>query len=241
MRRLLYPILLSQLIGIGSLPGLFGQAIDTLEIQTEIELRHIDSEKLASYQEDPDFDYTEEAPKLSMLGRFLKWLLSKLNQRGAQSQTVGTILGYGMAIFFIGLLILQLLKVPIQGLWLRKAASLSPLDGLNEDADIQEWDFNEKITAAEASGDYRRALRLLFLESLKILSSGEWISWNPHKTNLDYEKELQGSSYQQPFHRLRRVYEYVWYGDFTLSEEQYRETRDIFTRFKNLLDKDTVS
>ena len=241
MRALIYPILLCQLVGIGFFPSLYGQGLDSFEVKAELELRYMDAEKLASYRADPEFDYTEEAPKISMWGRFLKWLQSKLGQNGEQSQTLGKILGYGLAILFIGLLVLQLLKVPIQGLWLRKASSLNSLDILGEDTDIQEWDFEEKIAASEAAGDYRRALRLLFLESLKVLSAGERITWNPHKTNLDYEKELKGGPYQNSFHRLRRVYEFVWYGDFTLSEQQYQETRDIFSGFKELLAKEQAT
>lgn len=227
-------------IGVSLLPHSYGQSPDSLGVGTTGELREIAPEKLATYRADPEFDYTEEAPKLSMWGRFWKWLLSRLRQNGAQSQTLGKILGYGMAIFFIGLLILQLLKVPIQGLWLRRASSLSSLDNLDEE-DIQTWDFEEKIAAAEGAGDYRRALRLLFLESLKLLSSSELISWHPHKTNLDYEKELKGSSYESSFHRLRRVYEFVWYGNFTLYERQYLETRDIFKRFKDSLTQKHLS
>ncbi len=195
---------------------------------------------MAAYTADPDFDYTVTPPKRSLFYRFLDWLRRTLDRDGTKSDTLAKFIGYGLAILFVTLLVFQFLKVPIQGLWSRKASALDdPLQAVIGE-EMLEWDFDKRIAASEAEGNYRTALRLLFLESLKILAAHELIEWKSHKTNHAYEKELHGSPYEFAFRKLRQSFEYVWYGDFTLTEETYRNNSQIFKDFRMVVEEKTT-
>ena len=221
-------------------PGL-GMPVDSLKIQEyKLEYRSIDSARLAAYAADPDFDYTVSPPKRSLFQRFLDWLRRTLDRDGTRSDTLAKVIGYGLAIFFVALLVFQLLKVPIQGLWSRKASALDdPLQTVLGE-EMLEWDFDERIATSEAEGNYRKALRLLFLESLKILAAHELIEWKSHKTNRAYEKELRDSPYESAFRKLRQSFEYVWYGDFPLNEETYHKNSQIFKDFRTIVEEKAV-
>jgi hypothetical protein len=104
------------------------------------------------------------------------------------------------------------------------------IDASVEDVDIHAINYEMQIAAARDRGDYRYAVRLWFLNTLKNLTDRELLHWRPEKTNMDYYYELSGKSMQQKFGDASRVYDFVWYGerainagDYERAEEQFRE------------------
>lgn len=87
--------------------------------------------------------------------------------------------------------------------------------------DLRSLDVQTALKTAEAEQNYRLALRLRFLHVLQGLARQGRIGWQPHKTNHDYLDELPPAQ-RQAFAALMRPYEYVWYGEFPLSAEQYQ-------------------
>jgi hypothetical protein len=88
--------------------------------------------------------------------------------------------------------------------------------------DIHAIDFDKLISEALESKNYRRVVRLYFLKMLKCLTDKDLIRWKPDKTNSDYHTELKGSDFQPEFRSASMLYEYIWYGDFKLNEEEFR-------------------
>ena len=75
-----------------------------------------------------------------------------------------------------------------------------------------------------ANGNFRLALRAVFLASLAYLSQSELIRISLFKTNLDYQHELQRRVHVQPeildlFSQNVRIFESVWYGTHEASKE----------------------
>jgi hypothetical protein len=97
---------------------------------------------------------------------------------------------------------------------------------------IHELDFEQLVREAAGQGHYRRAVRLLYLESLKLLSDKEWIDWQINKTNHDYQYELVDTPVATPFEELTLHFEYVWYGDFAIDKRQYQIVERIFRDFQ---------
>lgn len=137
-----------------------------------------------------------------------------------------------LAVVLLVLIVLLLTKTNIRSVFRKKSIKDEADTGDSEitDVNIHGVDFKTRITEAARIGDYRMAVRLHFLSILKQLSDKEKINWRIDKTNHDYYLELSGSEYQQEFFETAYMYEYVWYGDFKISEGEYRLTEDKFNQ-----------
>lgn len=105
------------------------------------------------------------------------------------------------------------------------------IDGFNYvEENINEVDFEALINAALQQNNYRLATRYLYLKSLKILSRKGIIDWHYDKTNSDYINEITNETTKNSFTRISYIYDYVWYGEFNIDEDQFkRNQRDFNT------------
>jgi hypothetical protein len=92
-------------------------------------------------------------------------------------------------------------------------------------------DLDSKIQHAIAIREYRKAVRWMFLKTLRILHSHQLIQLNAKSTNLDYIKQLQKKQQAAGFTHLVHIYEHVWYGEYQLTEHQFQVVLDNFNRF----------
>jgi hypothetical protein len=97
---------------------------------------------------------------------------------------------------------------------------------------IHEINFPESIAKFESKGDYRSAVRYQFLFILKKLSDKKHINWNPEKTNKDYVMELKTEHLKNDFSGLSYIFDYVWYGEFTIDEQAYLKFKNQYLAFK---------
>ncbi len=97
--------------------------------------------------------------------------------------------------------------------------------------DIFAINYQKEIDRAAAEGNYRMAVRLMFLRLLKNMSERNIIQYKQDKTNLDYLLQLHPTRYYSHFFRLTRNYEYSWYGQFDVNEATYRSIRSDFDHF----------
>ena len=105
-----------------------------------------------------------------------------------------------------------------------------------EKIDIHEIEFVDEITLAERAGNYRRAIRLRYLNALRDLSAKGLIMWKINKTNYDYYYELEGKEpIKDRFHGVVRIFEDVWYGQFDLEESHYTDAAETFESFNTAL------
>ncbi len=98
---------------------------------------------------------------------------------------------------------------------------------------IHEIDFDEEIRQAIDQGNYRLAVRLLYLQTLKRLNDLEVIYWQPEKTNETYVNEVQDPKKKADFKGLTRQFEYIWYGDFSIDASHFIQIRDNFQQFNS--------
>lgn len=97
------------------------------------------------------------------------------------------------------------------------------IDAALDDVDIHAITYEDEISKAVRQQDYRFAVRLWFLRSLKEMSDHQLINWKIDKTNSDYYYELSGSKLQKEFGSVSLLYDYVWYGEFKLNELRYQD------------------
>jgi hypothetical protein len=102
-----------------------------------------------------------------------------------------------------------------------------------ETQDIYNIDFDKAITAAINEGNFRLAVRLQYLQLLRLLSDKNIIDFNPHRPNSDYVMQLFGTNYYPDFFRITRYFEYAWYGGFPVSASAFDRIRGDVMQFKN--------
>ena len=87
-----------------------------------------------------------------------------------------------------------------------------------EEDTIYGVDFPGGIAEALSRQNYREAVRLLYLQTLKQLSDAERIDWQLYKTPTQYINEVRLPAFRQLTNHFLRVR----YGNFEATEELFR-------------------
>ena len=136
---------------------------------------------------------------------------------------------------FIGAVVWYLVSSNV-GLFRRESKKIIEEETAEElPEDIFTINYEKEIQKAVDARNYRLAVRLWYLRTLKELSSRNIINYRHEKTNNDYVNSLFGGRFYRDFFRLTRNFEYTWYGQFDLSEQAYELMRKDFVNFKNSL------
>lgn len=133
---------------------------------------------------------------------------------------------------FLGAIIYFLSQNKIS-LFSKEAASSFNNEENDTDENIFKLSYNELIKKAEAANNYRVAVRLIFLQTLKLLSDTNHIQYQPDYTNLNYLQQLHQSNLYSDFSKVTRSYEYVWYGKFEVSADVYTAIKNDFLMLQN--------
>ncbi len=197
-----------------------------------VQVRLFDLEKIKAYRAEKDFKYDNLAPENeSLWSRFWKWFWH-LFDRIFSSSKAGNYFGYFIIAVFVVLVIFFLLK--FSGIDLKFFASKSKsLEVPYTEAldNIHEINFDHEIEKAIASGNYRLAIRMFYLRTLKYLSDTDQINWQPEKTNQAYIQEIANADRKHLFTTLTNQFEYIWYGEFFLEKERFNELQTDFNNF----------
>lgn len=100
-----------------------------------------------------------------------------------------------------------------------------------ETDNIFEINYTREIDRAISNGNYRLAVRLLFLKALKNLSDKKVIQYKQDRTNFDYLMQLHSTKYYNDFFRITRDYEYCWYGQFDIEPGKFSLIKSDFENF----------
>jgi hypothetical protein len=133
---------------------------------------------------------------------------------------------------FFGAIIYFLLQNKIS-FFSKEAVSSSQSSETDAHEDIFNLAYNDRIKKAEGEQNYRVAVRLIFLQTLKLLSDTNHIKYQPDYTNVNYLEQLHQSNLYNDFSKVTRSYEYVWYGKFEISSEVYTAIKKDFLMLQN--------
>lgn len=223
-------------------------AFSAQEISKEVKLDSSDIVPLDFNESDlsefrtEDFNYQEQASEPNIIERFLNWLSSILREFWEAIFGVGTATGFLYFVFRIfPYLILAFLLFLLIRFFIRTNSNNILTNNrskgsiaLNEEAHIiQNEDIQLLIEKAIAEKNYRLAIRYYYLQSLKQLGKGNFIEWQPQKTNEDYILELGANELSVPFNRLTRIYDFIWYGSFEIDNERFNLLEDRFIELIN--------
>jgi hypothetical protein len=207
---------------------------------SKINIRHFNATALDQYLKDPDFNYqTDNYTSESLWSRFWGWIwhiIEKLlgNTRVSSSHPT-SYLKYLLLTAAAGLIIYVIIKaVGVDNIFNRESKPIE-IPYTESLENIHEITFDEEIEKAMAQRNYKLAVRLLYLRSLKQLSDAQLIHWQIEKTNATYLNELINTEQRQPFSVLTRQFEYVWYGDFPIDGQSFQNINTLFHDFKRSL------
>jgi hypothetical protein len=215
---------------------LFSNAQSTAPYDSsKVQQRNFSSSSLNVYKNDKDFQYEKEpVQRESWWDRFWDWFWNKYEDiMSTQSgRTTMKIIYWLLGIAAVAFFIMKVSKMNRLNLF--AASPQGKTTFAIEEENIHEIAFEEAIQNAVRDGDYRSAIRLMYLQNLKILTDKSLIAWQPNKTNRDYLRELI-PVLQQPFRRITDVFEYAWYGHLTVTQEDFTELKEDITRFQKQL------
>ncbi|MEE1946118.1 DUF4129 domain-containing protein [Pedobacter sp. KR3-3] len=208
---------------------------------SRVEQRQIDRQAVETYSKQKEFIYKETTPRnASWWRKLMAWIWDLIGRifRGGNAGD-GMLLKYFfifLKYFLIAILVVGVAYgiLKLMGLDLRVLAKKSkgievPYEESLEN--IHEIDFDEQLDKAVQEGNYRLAVRLLYLKTLKHLSDRDVIHWQPDKTNQTYVLELQNENQRKEFAQLTYRFEYVWYGEFFIDKQSFEPIAQSFQQF----------
>lgn len=240
MKNIIRNIFLIVLI-LTPLVPVFSQATDSGgESATSLwhpEIRQMDSGQIEKYKLDEDFNYLDKAsPGQSIWERFWLWvrgmlrkIFGSVNPTGLGNLIELTI--YIVIIAIIGFAVYRLTMIRMDQAFNRGNKSDSVEAKISEE-NIHDLPFDDLIRNALNNHNYRLAIRLKYLQSLKLLADKEVIHWEPYKTNLEYRYEITSPAVQQAFDRISYYFDYAWYGEFAVEEHHFESVGEIYSQMK---------
>lgn len=201
------------------------------EAQLPIRHREVDTSALIKLKNDKAFWYINEAPKKEVKKEQVP------PPKKFESQTwLRNLLWFLVVGGFVVIIIWFLLASDIR--LFRKPSmpvgSGEEVETLNTE-NLFDLDYNREIRKAIAAQNFRLAIRLLYLQTLKEMALREIIRFRQGRTNSDYLMQLFGTSYYKDFFRLTRSFEYAWYGRFEVSPQAFDLLQAEFSSFNQKL------
>lgn len=221
-----------------SLPSFANVQQDTLatesviknDRQTGLQPVQFDQNQLEKYKNDPAFDYQTAKQEPNWWEQFKQWfghLIDRIwhwlfgdYKAGSLVATIIQVLPYILIGLLIGLIVWLFIRLnPSDGLFGKKNKNGVLIS--EEEKIIREEDIPELINQALADGNYRLAVRYSYLLILKELQDRKIISYEFAKTNRDYSEEIKSAPLNEQFKSVTYLYDFIWYGDFHVTEADY--------------------
>ena len=153
-----------------------------------------------------------------------------VNSGVAQFIMKAIIILFGAVIVF--LLLRSLLGIGLPKNKKIKSIHSNKLDIQKIEENLHEANLEHFIQEALAQRNYALAIRLHYLNCLKILSNQRHIRWKKDKTNNDYLNEMKTNAHYSDFKTLTYIFEWVWYGKREFDLDDYENEAP---RFKNFV------
>ena len=202
--------------------------------------RQLDEERLNEYKGQPAYNYNENPDHnnniISRLwNNFLDRLAKLLNL--TNGTLVKTLIYIIMGLAVAGL-IYHLSGAQISGMLKKKSDStlIGEVALLDRESPIEKIDSG--ILHAENIENFRLAIRLQFLKSIKLLDLAKLINWKPEATNYQLLNSIKKKTIRAEMVPLLDIYEHLWYGEYPVRDRtNYEDYRIHFDKFNAQISK----
>lgn len=217
------------------------EEVVSLKVDTSsVEIRQFTNDIKEEYS-GGEFNYEDsvEGQAENFIARGINWFFKKIGelfgiQLSPETLNFLELLTYIVLIILAIVLIAKLLSGRDAGaLFSRKNSAVTRFNVREEH--IERIDFDKLISDALTQNNYRLALRYRFLKLLKELSQTGYIDWHFEKTNSDYYREIKTESIRKGFKEVSYLYDYVWYGEFSLDAHGFENARIRFDQITKSL------
>lgn len=198
-----------------------GAILDTLA-QPESNAPPNAQEELDTILNNPPF--SQEETQNGLISQFLDWLLRMLDRMFQPAESVskstGSIAGWIMTILggiiIFGLVIYLLLSMKFS---FTRDARLKLAQ--HEEERLTSVAAMQQATSLARDGNYRSAMRYLYLSSLKLLDERNIIRYDPALTNREYLARLDHQEVHNHLQPIVETFDRVWYGTDVLDATSF--------------------
>ena len=197
-------------------------------------LRKVPDSRVAAYQQDPDFAYAndsaywkinpEKSPEWG--DHLFKFLFSKPFRSSL----------FLLFLLFLSYGIYRLAKENSFIWFSRRQKPVQHPDSMQDPADIAETDLEEAIRKYSETGNYRMAIRYMYLRMICFAAEKKATGFRASATNADMVRAFQDPQQAGDFRFLATAYEYIFYGGFIPNREQFDLLQNKFNRFQQSLE-----
>lgn len=185
-----------------------------------------------------EFQYEVKLAQKSSWDRFMAWLISWFGKAlgGSSEKTSSRYLEYTFKTI-IGLIVAYLIYLIVkiilnkEGKWVFGKSTTRKIYTDEEiEKNLIHVDFEKLLEETIREGNNRLAIRYYYLWLLKRLAENNSIDWHAEKTNSDYLYEIHSAELKTDFNYLSYLYNYIWYGEFEMTEETFQNARNAFEK-----------
>lgn len=205
------------------------------------------SEKeIRELKEQKAFSYIDRSQEVSWWTRFKRWISLKYEQllkwlfgdykANSFLLFVFKLLPYLLLAILLGLIVWLFIRLNPGGSVLEQPAKPQVYSSKEEEL-MQSRDLQRLTEEAVQNGQFRLAVRYHYLLNLQQLDRLNFISYQFQKTNEDYAAEIGNENVRVKFLKVTRLYDFIWYGDFQVSETDYRLAEKGFAEMDGILNQ----
>ena len=207
------------------------------EVDFNVNVRLVAEKRIEEYKNDPDFNYNNEQPEPDdWISKIKNWIEEQLAGMNS-SKTFSTIIDYlyyGLMFLALILIVRGLIGADRRGIIFGKI-NKEELKLVESEEEISSLNFDQLITSAIDSKNFKLAVRYLFLKSLQQLSENAIIELRNNKTNYQYLSEIKNNQIANVFQKTTSLFEWVWYGNFPVDDKILKSSRNEFNQLFEML------
>lgn len=185
-----------------------------------------------------EFQYEVKVSEKNTWERFKEWLASwlekifGLSDKRVSANSVDYTLKIiaGLIVAYVIYLIVKII-LNKDGQWVfGKSTTRKIYSAEDIEKNLIHIDFDKLIQQTLVQGDNRLAIRYYYLWLLKRLAEKNIIDLHADKTNSDYLYEIGSAELKTEFQYLSYLYNYIWYGEFEMSETTFLHAKNAFEK-----------